>query len=111
MRTNKTKNNKDQSLSKSSEKKGDLLIQVDELMNQLENDYGPLMLEELKKRLKKTVEEFQEDVKSVLTDAFEQHQSKYENLDNKIAQGSEKEEDVPSFISEYQNRKKNKEEK
>ena len=49
--------NKQDSLSKSSEKKGDLLIQVNELMEKLENDYGPLMLDELKKRLKKTIEE------------------------------------------------------
>ena len=63
----------------SSDKKGDLLIQVDDLMNKLENDYGPLMLDELKKRLKKTIEEFQEDVTSVLKDAFENHQLKYQN--------------------------------
>ena len=63
--------NKQDSLSKSSEKKGDLLIQVNELMEKLENDYGPLMLEELQKRLIKTIEDFQTDVSSVLAQAFE----------------------------------------
>ena len=53
MRKTNNKNNKKVS---STEKKGDLLIQVDDLMNQLENDYGPLMLDELKKRLHKTIE-------------------------------------------------------
>ena len=56
------KKNKQASLSKSSEKKGDLLIQVDELMQKLENQYGPLMLEELQKRLLKTINDFQDDV-------------------------------------------------
>ena len=41
------KNNKKE--SNNTDKKGDLLIQVDDLMNQLENDYGPLMLENLRK--------------------------------------------------------------
>ena len=54
------------SVSKSSEKKGDLLIQVNELMEKLENDYGPLMLSELQKRLKKTIEDFHDDVRYIL---------------------------------------------
>ena len=90
----------------SSDKKGDLLIQVDDLMNQLENDYGPLMLDELKKRLKKTIEEFQEDVTSVLREAFENHKMKYQNIDQRIDDESEK--DVPSFISDYENKKNKK---
>jgi len=90
------------SLSKSSEKKSDLLIQVNELMEKLENDYGPLMLEELQKRFKKTIEDFQEDV------TFDNHESKYKNLDKKIVKNSEDEDVVPSFISEYQNKKNKK---
>ena len=96
------------SLSKSSEKKSDLLIQVNELMEKLENDYGPLMLEELQKRFKKTIEDFQEDVSVVLKDAFDNHESKYKNLDKKIVKNSEDEDVVPSFISEYQNKKNKK---
>ena len=99
----KVNNKKDKSLS-SSEKKGNLLIQVDDLMNQLENDYGPLMLDELKKRLKKTIEEFQEDVTSVLKDAFENHELKYKNIDQQVPDKDR--EDVPSFISDYENKKK-----
>ena len=90
----------------SSDKKGDLLIQVDDLMNQLENDYGPLMLDELKKRLKKTIEEFQEDVTSVLKEAFENHKMKYQNVNQLINDEGEK--DVPSFISDYENKKNKK---
>ena len=96
------KNNKKKATN--TEKKGDLLIQVDDLMNQLENDYGPLMLEELKKRLNKTIEEFQHDVESVLKNAFENHKLKYENS---VSDLSETEDEVPSYISDYENKKKN----
>ena len=86
----------------STEKKGDLLIQVDDLMNQLENDYGPLMLDELKKRLKKTIEEFQQDVSSVLKDAFNNHELKYKGMSQSF---DKKDEGVPSYISDYENKK------
>jgi len=102
----KINNKKDKS---SSDKKGDLLIQVDDLMNQLENDYGPLMLDELKKRLKKTIEEFQEDVTSVLKDAFEKHELKHKNINQHLPNEDEK--DVPSYISDYENKKKNRKDK
>tara|TARA_Y100000994_G_scaffold246578_1_gene250183 strand:- start:1410 stop:1727 length:318 start_codon:yes stop_codon:yes gene_type:complete len=98
--------NSKKSKQSSSEKKGDLLIQVDDLMNQLENDYGPLMLDELKKRLKKTIEEFQEDVTSVLKEAFDNHELKYQNTDRVLE--SKDEEDMPSFISDYENKKNKK---
>ena len=96
------------SLSESSEKKSDLLIQVNELMENLESNYGPLMLEELQKRFKKTIEDFQEDVSAVLKDAFDDHDLKYKNLSKKIIKNSGDEDVVPSFISEYQNKKKKK---
>ena len=51
-------------VSKSSEKKGNLLIKVDELMQKLDNEYGPIMLEELEERLMKTINDFQSDLKS-----------------------------------------------
>ena len=98
---------KQASLSKSSEKKGDLLIQVDELMQKLENQYGPLMLEELQKRLLKTINDFQDDVNATLEDTFNKHQIKYQSLDRKLSD-SEDNEGVPSFISEYQNKQKKK---
>tara|TARA_B100000686_G_C16067701_1_gene607803 strand:- start:3 stop:335 length:333 start_codon:yes stop_codon:yes gene_type:complete len=105
---NSNKNNKNDSLSKSSERKGNLLIQVDELMQKLENEYGPIMLEELQERLVKTINDFQDDVNAVLKDAFKNHHMKHEDLDNKTFNHSgTKDEDVPSFISDYE-KKKNK---
>ena len=99
---------KQSSLSKSSEKKGDLLIQVNELMEKLENDYGPLMLEELQKRLKKTIEDFHNDVNLVLKDAFDNHGSKHNSSSKKITKDSVDDGEIPSFIAKYQNKKNNK---
>ena len=97
-----------ESLSKSSEKKGDLLIEVNELMEKLENDYGPLMLGELQKRLKKTIEDFHNDVNIVLKDAFDKSGREHHNLGEKIAEDLESEDGIPSFIAEYQNKKNKK---
>lgn len=98
------KNKKTNNLSKSSEKKGNLLIQVDELMQKLDNEYGPLMLKELENRLLKTISDFQSDLKNVLEDSFNEHRLKYENLDN-VQNEDIDEEGTPSFISKN---KKNK---
>ena len=98
------KNKKTNNLSKSSEKKGNLLIQVDELMQKLDNEYGPLMLKELENRLLKTISDFQSDLKNVLEDSFNEHRLKYENLDN-VQNEDVDEEGTPSFISKN---KKNK---
>ena len=103
---NRNIKNKNAEISKNSETKSDMLIQVNELMEKLENDYGPLMLAELQKRLVKTIEEFQIDVNSVLNDAFDKHRNKYESIDDKLSSDSENKEDVPSFISEYEQQKK-----
>ena len=100
----KMKNKKTNNLSKSSEKKGNLLIQVDELMQKLDNEYGPLMLKELENRLLKTISDFQSDLKNVLEDSFNEHRLKYENLDN-VQNEDIDEEGTPSFISKN---KKNK---
>ena len=91
-------------ISKSSEKKGNLLIQVDELMQKLDNEYGPIMLKELEERLMKTINDFQSDLKSILENAFNEHKLKYDNLDN-IDSVDIEDKEVPSFIS---NRKKEK---
>ena len=98
------KNKKTNNLSKSSEKKGNLLIQVDELMQKLDNEYGPLMLKELENRLLKTISDFQSDLKNVLEDSFNEHRLKYENLDNVQSEDID-DEGTPSFISKN---KKNK---
>ena len=106
LRKNTRFSSKVENLSKSSEKKGDLLIQVNELMEKMENNYGPLMLEELQKRLKKTIEDFHDDVNIVLKDAFSDNKSKV--LDKQKVKNIDSKGGVPSFIAEYQNKKNKK---
>ena len=46
---------------------------------------------------------------SVLAQAFENHRVKYENFDKKIIEKIDgNDDDVPSFIAEYQTKQKNK---
>ena len=91
-------------VSKSSEKKGNLLIQVDELMQKLDSEYGPIMLKELEERLMKTINDFQSDLKSILENAFNEHKLKYDNLDN-IDSVDIEDKEVPSFISSHKKKK------
>ena len=91
-------------VSESSEKKGNLLIQVDELMQKLDNEYGPIMLEELEERLMKTINEFQSDLKSILENTFNEHKLKYNNLD-KVDSVDTEDKEVPSFISNHQEKR------
>ena len=86
-------------LSKSNDKKSQLLIKVDQLMEKLDNDYGPLLLEELQKRLETTINQFHSDLKTILEQTFNESNSK---LDNSL------ESEVPTFIADYENKVKNK---
>ena len=43
-------------LSSSKDKRSQLLIKVDNLMEKLDNEYGPFLLDELNKRLEQTIE-------------------------------------------------------
>ena len=86
-------------LSKSNDKKSQLLIKVDELMEKLDNDYGPLLLEELQKRLETTINEFHSDLKTILEQTFNEKNTKFKDSP---------ESEVPTFIAEYENKVKNK---
>ncbi len=99
-------NNNNNNLSKSSEKKGDILIQIDDLMGNLENEYGPLMIQELQTRLMKTINDFRNDLQIVLNNSFEEHKNKYKKLDN--TSKAEGDKDTPSYIADYEKNKKNK---
>ena len=103
MRINNKKSNKGSApqVSKSAEKKSDVLIKIDEIMGDLEGEYGPLMIQELQNRLMKTVSDFKDDLKSVLTDTFNQHNQRYEDPDET---GTE-EDGVPTYIADYEKKK------
>ena len=96
------------SLSKTNDKRGELLIKVDELMEKLNNDYGPLLLEDLQKRIESTIEEFHSDLKIILENSFKNHDRKLKNSNDSSDESIEAS-NVPSFIAEYEEkRKKNK---
>ena len=103
MRMNNKKNTKGPgtSVSKSAEKKSDVLIQIDEIMGDLEGEYGPLMIQELQNRLMKTVSDFKDDLKSVLIETFDQHNKKFESSDREELDGN----DVPTYIADYEKKK------
>ena len=103
MRMNNKKNTKGPTtqVSKSAEKKSDVLIQIDEIMGDLEGEYGPLMIQELQNRLMKTVSDFKDDLKSVLTETFNQHNKKIESSDGEESDES----DVPTYIADYEKKK------
>ena len=88
------------SLSKSGEKRSELLIKVDNLMEKMDNEYGPFILDELSRRLEITIENFHNDLKSLLTQSFNNH-----NLKNN---DSSKNTSKPVFIAEYEKKVKNK---
>ena len=106
MNVNKKNTNKT-SLSKSNDKKSELLIKVDELMEKLDNDYGPLLLGELQKRLESTIEEFHLDLKAILDKSFKEYDSRLKSLDDSSLSNKLKTE-VPNFIAEYEKKKKKK---
>ena len=110
MRKNNKSNiaGKNSMVSKSSEKKSDVLIQIDELMAELDNEYGPLMIKELQNRIIKTISDFKYDLETVLVDVFEQHKDRYKKINSSNEVDDTEESDIPSFIAEYENKKSNK---
>ena len=96
------KNNKS-NLTSSSDKRGAMLIQIDELMEKIDNDYGPFILDELKNRLEFTIQEFNKDLRTVLEEAFEKHH----NLNQKEKKINSDDE-IPSFIAEHQKKRQKK---
>tara|TARA_Y100000590_G_C15585400_1_gene963964 strand:+ start:962 stop:1267 length:306 start_codon:yes stop_codon:yes gene_type:complete len=93
--------NKNSSLS-SSDKRGQMLIKIDDLMEKINSEYGPFILDELQKRLEFTIQEFHADLKIVLEDAFDKHA----NLNKAKEVSSDM--DVPSFIAEHQKKRQKK---
>ena len=102
----KNKASKKSSLPVSTDKRGEMLIQIDSLMEKINNEYGPFVLDELQKRLEFTIEEFHTDLKFVLDNAFNKHSI---TLDaSKAFDSSTTNSEIPAFIAEHQKKQKNK---
>ena len=61
MALKKDMKNKVSTLSSSNDKRGQMLIQIDSLMEKINDQYGPFILDELQKRLEFTIKEFLDD--------------------------------------------------
>ena len=101
MAIKKNKFNNKTPLSNANDKRSELLIKVDDLMEKLNNDYGPFLLEEHQKRLESTINEFHSELKTILERSFKNHEMKIDNKDDSSS-------DVPTFIAEYEEKIKNK---
>ena len=102
----KNKTSKDIALSSSSAKRGEMLIEIDSLMEKINNEYGPFILDELQKRLEFTIEEFHDDLKIVLDSTFNKHNT---NLDaSKMFASNDQDSDIPAFIAEHKKKQRNK---
>ena len=99
-----------QRLSNSKNKRGELLIKVDNLMEKLDNEYGPFLLDELNKRLEQTIEKFNSDLKTILDESFKVYDFKKSEMDKLFSENPE-ESSMPSFIAEYEQKIKNKKNK
>ena len=96
-------------LSKTNDKRSELLIKVDSLMEKLDSEYGPFLLDELNKRLEQTIQEFHTELKNILENSFNAYDLKLKKI-NKLSKEDENT-SMPSFIAEYENKIKNKKKK
>ena len=95
------------SLSTSNDKRGKLLMKVDNIMEKLDNEYGPFLLDELNKRLEQTIDKFNSDLKTILNESFKVYDFKKNEMD-RLFPDNVQESSTPSFIAEYEEKVKNK---
>tara|TARA_Y100000590_G_C15590332_1_gene965797 strand:+ start:973 stop:1299 length:327 start_codon:yes stop_codon:yes gene_type:complete len=95
---------KNMSLSDSNNKRAEMLVKIDSMLGQIDNKYGPFILDELQKRIEFTIEEFFNDLKLVLNNVFD----KSKNNSNDLSPNQDNSEmETPVFIAEH-NKKRTK---
>ena len=99
-RNKKMSSSKDVSLSNSNNKRAEMLVKIDSMLEEIDSKYGPYILEELQKRIEFTIEEFFNDLKIVLENVFDKSYSLSVNQDNNQME-------TPVFIAEH-NKKRTK---
>ena len=99
-RNKKLSSSKDVSLSNSNNKRAEMLVKIDSMLEEIDSKYGPYILEELQKRIEFTIEEFFNDLKIVLENVFDKSNSLSVNQDNNQME-------TPVFIAEH-NKKRTK---
>jgi len=95
---------KNMDLGASNNKRAEMLVKIDSMLEQIDNKYGPFILEELQKRIEFTIEEFFNDLKLVLNNVFD----KSKNNSNKSSVNQDNNQmETPVFIAEH-NKKRTK---
>ena len=108
---NEQGNKEVKTVSALSEKRQYLLDELSELMEQASGDYGPFLMKELQRRLEFVVQNFNEELKTLIQTSFEDWKIKDSQLrdliasnllDPKISVKKEKSEDIssPDFIKD-----------
>ena len=82
---NGQENKEVKTVSTLSEKRQYLLDELSELMEQASGDYGPFLMKELQRRLEFVVQNFNEELKALIQDSFEDWRIKDSQLQSLIA--------------------------
>jgi len=100
----KVGSSKNMDLGASNNKRAEMLVKIDSMLEQIDSKYGPFILEELQKRIEFTIEEFFNDLKLVLNNVFD----KSKNTSNKSSVNQDNSQmETPVFITEH-NKKRTK---
>jgi|TARA_B100000953_G_scaffold287565_1_gene269917 hypothetical protein len=93
---------KNLNLGDSNNKRAEMLVKIDSMLEQIDSKYGPFILEELQKRIEFTIEEFFNDLKLVLNNVFDK--SKNNSSESSVSQDNSQME-TPVFIAEHNKKK------
>tara|TARA_Y100001970_G_C13857614_1_gene662488 strand:- start:61 stop:384 length:324 start_codon:yes stop_codon:yes gene_type:complete len=83
-------------------KKTELLSEIDQKLDSIESEYGPIVYNELQSRLEKTIEVFNKEVDSLFSNSF----SSYKPTKNKQKKDLKNTNKKPKYISDYEKSKK-----
>tara|TARA_B100001750_G_scaffold215054_1_gene198824 strand:- start:335 stop:661 length:327 start_codon:yes stop_codon:yes gene_type:complete len=89
--------------SKTNNKKDELLSKIEDKLDDIGVNYGPVVYDELQSRLEKTVDTFNKDLDALLSDFFSSYTSKNKKTSTKQSKDSN---NKPKYISEYEKSKK-----
>ena len=86
-----------------------LLDELDKLLSKAGDDFGPIILEELKLRIDKTINNFNGEVENLLADSFENYKKdckefiafKKNEFSKNADNNNENDTNVPNFLKEH----------
>ena len=85
-----------------NKKKMELLSSIDQKLDNVESEYGPIVYTELQSRLEESIKLFNEDVNSLFSSSFSSYKPKAKSKEKEDSDKSKK----PKYISVYEESKK-----